>query len=194
MRNFHYYLRQFVRSKPKTFASRCGLRATLWYFLYRLIVYRVKATLNKPGISERLYKGADKSLARQGRKQANVSVRMAWISFSALPCRKKKLDDSSRLDFTEIARVPDMLPSCFFPGRAKDLSAPRQYTNKDKFWIIMENEVRYQWPECSVLNSWVPTPSLFVKHLTLPTVSTSWGRCTCANIGHLSVLAKRDTN
>ena len=34
--------------------------------------------------------GADKSLARPGRKQANVSIRMAWISFSALPCRKKK--------------------------------------------------------------------------------------------------------
>jgi len=30
--------------------------------------------------------GADKSLARPGRKQANVSVRMARISFGALPC------------------------------------------------------------------------------------------------------------
>jgi len=38
----------------------------------------------------RIYKGADKSLARPGRKQANVSVRMAWISFGALPCKKKK--------------------------------------------------------------------------------------------------------
>ena len=38
---------------------------------------------------------------------------MAWISFGALPCRKKKLDDSSRLDVVEIARVPDMLPSLF---------------------------------------------------------------------------------
>ena len=35
------------------------------------------------------YTGADKSLARPGRKQATVSVRMAWISFGALPCRKK---------------------------------------------------------------------------------------------------------
>jgi len=33
-----------------------------------------------------------------------------------LPCRKKKkLDDSSRLDVVEIARVLDMLPS-FFPS------------------------------------------------------------------------------
>jgi len=30
------------------------------------------------------YRGADKSLARPGRKQANVSVRMAWISFGIL--------------------------------------------------------------------------------------------------------------
>jgi len=35
-------------------------------------------------------RGADKSLARPGRKQANISVGMAWISFGALPCRKKK--------------------------------------------------------------------------------------------------------
>ena len=40
---------------------------------------------------------------------------MASISFGTLPCRKKKLDDSSRLDVVEIARVPDMLPS-FFPS------------------------------------------------------------------------------
>jgi len=37
-----------------------------------------------------VYRGADKSLARPGRKQANVSVSMAWISFGALLCRKKK--------------------------------------------------------------------------------------------------------
>ena len=35
-------------------------------------------------------RGADKFLARPGRKQVNVSVRMAWFSFSALPCRGKK--------------------------------------------------------------------------------------------------------
>ena len=41
-------------------------------------------------LSAPLYRGVGKSLARPGRKQANVSVRMAWTSFSALPCRKKK--------------------------------------------------------------------------------------------------------
>jgi hypothetical protein len=35
----------------------------------------------------------------------NISVRMARISFGALPCRKKNLDDSSRLDVVEIERV-----------------------------------------------------------------------------------------
>jgi hypothetical protein len=60
-----------------------------------------------------MYGGADKSLARPGKKQANVSVRMARISFGALPCRKNKLDDSSRLDVVEIACFPDMLPSLF---------------------------------------------------------------------------------
>jgi len=59
------------------------------------------------------YRDADKSLAPLGRNQPNVSVRMARISFGALPCRKK-LDDSSRLEeVVEIARVPDMLPSLF---------------------------------------------------------------------------------
>jgi len=52
------------------------------------------------------YRGVDKSLARPGMKQANVSVRMAWISFGALSCGgEKKLDHSSRLDVVEIARV-----------------------------------------------------------------------------------------
>ena len=46
---------------------------------------------------------------RPGRKQANVSVRMARISFGALPSRKQKLD-SLRL---EITRIPDMHPSLF---------------------------------------------------------------------------------
>jgi len=60
--------------------------------------------------------GADKSLAPPRKTQANVSVRMAWISFGALSCRKKNLDDSSRLDVVEITRFPDKLPS-LFPSR-----------------------------------------------------------------------------
>jgi len=57
-------------------------------------------------------RGADKSLGRPGKKQANVSVRKAWISFGVLTCRgKKKIDDSLRLDVVEIACVSDMRPS-----------------------------------------------------------------------------------
>jgi len=60
------------------------------------------------------YRGADKSLARPRRKQTNVPVRMARISFCALHCRGgKKHDESSRIDVVEIARVPEMLPSLF---------------------------------------------------------------------------------
>ena len=62
---------------------------------------------------KKINRGDNKSLARPGRKQANVSVRMAWISFGALLAEKKNLDNSSRLDVVEIARVPDMFPSLF---------------------------------------------------------------------------------
>jgi len=49
-----------------------------------------------------------------------------WREFpSASYLSKKKLDDISRLDVVEIARIPDMLTSLFLPGEAKDLSAPR---------------------------------------------------------------------
>jgi len=72
----------------------------------------VRSSVNEVLISC-VHMGANKSLARPGRKQANVSVRMAWISFGALPCRKKKLDDSSLLDVVEIAHVPEIIPSLF---------------------------------------------------------------------------------
>jgi len=37
-----------------------------------------------------------------------------WCEFPSAPClSKKKLDDKSRLDVVEIARVPDVLPSLF---------------------------------------------------------------------------------
>ena len=44
------------------------------------------------------------TVSYNGAYSPNVSVRMAWISFGALPCRKK-IYDSSRLDVVEIARV-----------------------------------------------------------------------------------------
>jgi len=53
--------------------------------------YPLNRRLGKPVIRPGQYGGADKSLARPRRKQANVSLRMAWISFGALPYRKKYL-------------------------------------------------------------------------------------------------------
>ena len=48
-----------------------------------------------------------------------------WREFLSAPCfAGKKLDDSSRLDVVEIARVPDMRP-ILFPGRAKGVAAPQ---------------------------------------------------------------------
>ena len=45
------------------------------------------------------------TVAYDGVCSPNVSFRMTCISFGALPCRKKKLDDNSRLHVVEIARV-----------------------------------------------------------------------------------------
>jgi hypothetical protein len=76
-----------------------------------------------------LYSGADKSLARPGRKEVNVSVRMARISFGALLCKRGGGGKALRT-----ARVPWLLKrgayrtnsrACFRPARAKDLSAYR---------------------------------------------------------------------
>jgi len=49
------------------------------------------------------------------------------ISFGTLPCRKKKLDDSSRLDVVGIARVPDMLPSLLEGNKLMFLSEWREF-------------------------------------------------------------------
>jgi len=43
-------------------------------------------------------------VAYDGAHSPNISVRMVWISFGALPYRKK-LDDSLHLNVVEIARV-----------------------------------------------------------------------------------------
>ena len=56
---------------------------TKWHLvglLFHIVIYIISC----------LYRGSDKSLAWPGRKQTNVSVRMGWISFGALPSRKKR--------------------------------------------------------------------------------------------------------
>ena len=72
------------------------------------------------------YRGADKSLARPGRKQA-IMFLSEWREFPSAPC----LAGGKNL---MTARVSILLKSraslvcflaCFLPGRAKDLPAPR---------------------------------------------------------------------
>jgi len=71
------------------------------------------------------YWDADKSLARPGKKQANVSVRIVWISFGALPCRKRNLLTACASILLELRVSLTCFRAHFLPGRAKDLSAPR---------------------------------------------------------------------
>ena len=97
------------------------LRATVnapWYKPNKVLHIDLKVQTMREEITKFSVKHSGKSLARPGRKQSNVSVRMARISFGALPCEKKKRYDSSRLDGGEITRVPDMLPSLLpsWPG------------------------------------------------------------------------------
>ena len=50
-----------------------------------------------------------------------------------LALQEKKLDDNSRHDVVEIARVPDILPSLFPSWSGKDLSEPHNIPiNTDK--------------------------------------------------------------
>jgi len=72
----------------------------------------------------KLYKGADKSLARPGRKQANVSIRMAWISFGALPCRKTNLMTARVSILLKMRESLTCFWDFFHPRRAKDLPEP----------------------------------------------------------------------
>jgi len=71
------------------------------------------------------YRGADKSLARPGRKQGNISVSMAWISFGALLCRKKNLMTARVSILLKLRASLTCFRASFLPGWAKDLSAPR---------------------------------------------------------------------
>jgi len=74
--------------------------------------------LNK--ILTAFYRGADKSLARPETKQANVSVRMAWISFCALTCVEKKTLMTARVSMLLKSRASlTCFRACFLHGRTK---------------------------------------------------------------------------
>jgi len=72
------------------------------------------------------YRSADKSLARPGRKQANVSVRTAWFYFGVLPCWGGGGLMTARVSMSLKSHASvACFRICFRPGRAKNLSAPR---------------------------------------------------------------------
>jgi len=85
-----------------------------------------------------IYRGAAKSLARPGKRQANVYARMAWISFCALPCSEEMLM-SARVSMLMKSRAS---LTCYWasllPGRAMDLSAPGIWTEFHFFCIWWE--------------------------------------------------------
>jgi len=87
-----------------------------------------------------IYRGADKSLARPGRKEAKVSVRMACISFGALPWRAGNLM-TSRVSILLKSRASlTCFLDCFLPGRAKDLSAPLVLTAAMSALILYDKQ------------------------------------------------------
>ena len=74
--------------------------------------------------SRRVYRDADKSLARPGRKQANVSVRIGRISRPFVLQEKKKNLITARVSIWLKSRASlTCFRAYFLLGRAKDLSA-----------------------------------------------------------------------
>ena len=82
------------------------------------------------------YRGADKTLAQPGRKQANVCLRMAWISFGALPCRKSNLMTARFSVLLKSRASLTCFRACVLPGRAKDLSAPHVIRDDTELFFL----------------------------------------------------------
>jgi len=80
-----------------------------------------------------IYRGADKSLARSGRKQARKHVRDARV-FNNIETRAVKffffLQGKAP---KEIHAILTATLACFLPGRAKDLSAHLYYLDIPRF-------------------------------------------------------------
>ena len=71
-----------------------------------------------------MFRGADNSLARPGRKQAFLSE---WREFPSAPCfvgKEKSLMTARVSMFLKSLASLTWFRACFLPGRAKDLSAP----------------------------------------------------------------------
>ena len=106
--------------------------------LYNLIRGTLHASAG--GDRVRSYRGADKSLARPGRKQARKHVRdsrnfnnietRAVVKFCFLQGKAQK----------EIHAILTETVACFLPGRAKDLSAPLSIVTDYLNSKIIKNE------------------------------------------------------
>ena len=77
---------QWIQGALLPEAKRTGVHLTIAGYC-QIINYWVRERERR--MSYTVVRRSYKSLARPGRKQANISVRMAWILFGALPCRKK---------------------------------------------------------------------------------------------------------
>ena len=75
-------------------------------------------------IMENRYRGADKSLARPGRKKARKHVRDAR-DFNNTETRAIKFFSLQSKATKETHAILRETLACFFPDRAKDLSAPQ---------------------------------------------------------------------
>jgi len=123
-------------------------------------------------------RGAAKSLARPERKQANVSVRMEWISFDALPCRKRHL--TARVSILLKSRASlKCFRACFLHGRVKDLSALRykafcsQRFRPANLWAIAMSELRWRGSEFSYF---------YVGRSVVIKIHKAWRQCPSSSI------------
>jgi len=109
---------------------------------------------------------------------------MACISFGVLPCKKKKLDDISRLSVVEITRVPDMLPNFSF------LVGLRTYQHPGTSRLVGTEEARRKRQRTAVLfgkcsESYQLGKGVFVRNLI--TAEAKISRCVGYRISHIEV-------
>jgi len=118
--NFYINLQFLIKNSASFQGTRWSSDGFLTHTHTYVHMHARKLHISMKGIPCRLllllpeqgHRGADKSLTRPGRKQANVSVRMAWISFGALPCKKNNLM-TARVSMLLISRAS---LTCFLVG------------------------------------------------------------------------------
>jgi hypothetical protein len=109
------------------------------------------------------YRGANKSLARPGRKQARKHVRdagvfnnietRAVIKFYLLQGKAPK----------EIDAIVTETLACFLPDRAKGLSAPLFFRTQLNFQLLLAVCTSYQQRTHTATRRNIPTPLIFVN-------------------------------